>query len=64
MKTFSSAKINLTLEILGKRPDGFHELATWMLPIGLYDSIEIELANQPSFALERAGAERGFARIW
>jgi 4-diphosphocytidyl-2-C-methyl-D-erythritol kinase len=49
MKTLSSAKINLTLEILGKRPDGFHELATWMLPIGLYDSIEIERATQPSF---------------
>ncbi len=50
MKTFSSAKINLTLEILGRRPDGFHELATWMLPIGLQDSLEIELSNQPSFA--------------
>ena len=49
MKTFSPAKINLTLEILGKRPDGFHELATWMLPVGLYDSIEIEEANHPSF---------------
>ncbi len=49
MKTFSPAKINLTLEILGKRPDGFHELTTWMLPVGLYDSIEIEEANHPSF---------------
>jgi 4-diphosphocytidyl-2-C-methyl-D-erythritol kinase len=49
MKTFSAAKINLTLEILGKRPDGFHELASWMLPVGLYDSIEIEEASQPSF---------------
>jgi 4-diphosphocytidyl-2-C-methyl-D-erythritol kinase len=49
MKTFSPAKINLTLEIVGKRPDGFHELATWMLPVGLYDTIEIEEASQPSF---------------
>jgi len=49
MKIFSPAKINLTLEILGKRPDGFHELATWMLPVGLYDSIEIEPAALPSF---------------
>jgi len=49
MKIFSAAKINLTLEILGKRPDGFHELATWMLPVGLYDSIEIERASRPSF---------------
>jgi 4-diphosphocytidyl-2-C-methyl-D-erythritol kinase len=49
MKTFSSAKINLTLEILGKRADGFHELATWMLPVGLYDSVEIEPADRTSF---------------
>jgi 4-diphosphocytidyl-2-C-methyl-D-erythritol kinase len=49
MKIFSPAKINLTLEILGQRPDGFHELATWMLPVGLYDSIEIEPADSPSF---------------
>jgi 4-diphosphocytidyl-2-C-methyl-D-erythritol kinase len=49
MKTVSAAKINLTLEILGRRRDGFHELATWMLPVGLYDSIEIECASQPSF---------------
>jgi 4-diphosphocytidyl-2-C-methyl-D-erythritol kinase len=49
MKTLSAAKINLTLEILGRRPDGFHELATWMLPVGLCDSIEIEPASLPSF---------------
>lgn len=49
MKILSPAKINLTLEILGKRPDGFHELATWMLPVGLYDSIEIERAASLSF---------------
>ena len=50
MKTLSAAKINLTLEILGKRADGFHELATWMLPVGLYDSMGIEVAARPSFS--------------
>lgn len=49
MKTDSAAKINLTLEILGQRPDGFHEIATWMLPVGLYDSVEIERADRLSF---------------
>jgi 4-diphosphocytidyl-2-C-methyl-D-erythritol kinase len=49
MKILSPAKINLTLAILGRRSDGFHELATWMLPVGLYDSIEIEPAALPSF---------------
>ncbi|ANV85117.1 4-(cytidine 5'-diphospho)-2-C-methyl-D-erythritol kinase [Picosynechococcus sp. PCC 7003] len=35
------AKINLYLEILGDRPDGFHELVMVMQTIGLYDRIEV-----------------------
>ena len=35
------AKINLSLRILGKRPDGFHELETLMVPITLADEIGI-----------------------
>ncbi len=35
----SYAKINLTLDILGRRPDGFHELATVMQAIDLFDTL-------------------------
>ena len=35
------AKINLSLRILGKRADGFHELETLMVPIGLADAVEV-----------------------
>jgi len=35
------AKINLSLRILGKRSDGFHELETLMAPIQLADMLEI-----------------------
>ena len=36
------AKINLTLEVLGRRPDGYHRLRSVMVPISLYDQITIE----------------------
>jgi len=37
----SHCKVNLLLNILGKRADGFHELETVMQPIAVYDRIEI-----------------------
>jgi 4-diphosphocytidyl-2-C-methyl-D-erythritol kinase len=40
------AKVNLFLEVLGRRPDGYHELATLMVAVSLYDSLE--LAEDPS----------------
>lgn len=36
------AKINLTLDVLGKRPDGYHELETVMHQINLHDRITLE----------------------
>jgi len=41
MKIQAHAKINLYLEITGKRPDGYHELVTLMCPIGLCDILEV-----------------------
>ena len=38
----SSCKVNLVLNILGKRPDGFHELETVMQPIPLHDELSFE----------------------
>jgi 4-diphosphocytidyl-2-C-methyl-D-erythritol kinase len=35
------AKINISLRILGERPDGFHDLESLMAPIALADQIEI-----------------------
>ncbi len=38
----SFCKVNLLLNILGKRPDGFHELETVMHPVGVYDELRLE----------------------
>ena len=41
MKIRAPAKINLSLRVTGKRADGYHELDTIMVPVSLYDEIEI-----------------------
>ena len=38
----SPSKVNLLLNILGKRPDGFHELETVMQPVNLCDRLTFE----------------------
>jgi 4-diphosphocytidyl-2-C-methyl-D-erythritol kinase len=45
------AKINLSLLIAGKRPDGFHEIETIMAKIDYYDQLFIEQGTKPGFEL-------------
>ncbi len=42
MQKQSPCKVNLLLNILGKRADGFHELETVMQPVNLFDEIHLE----------------------
>ena len=44
MKTVVQApgKINLTLEVLDRRSDGYHDLRSVLLPVSLYETVEIE----------------------
>jgi 4-diphosphocytidyl-2-C-methyl-D-erythritol kinase len=42
------AKINLTLDVLGKRADGYHELLSIMQLVSLYDEITISILEQRS----------------
>jgi len=39
------AKINLTLAVLGKRPDGFHELESWVVRIDLCDVLDFAASD-------------------
>ncbi|MBT8403406.1 MAG: 4-(cytidine 5'-diphospho)-2-C-methyl-D-erythritol kinase, partial [Gemmatimonadetes bacterium] len=56
------AKINLTLRILARRPSGFHELETVFQAIGLWDTLEVELSDEPRIELAVRGADVGPAR--
>ena len=42
LKIEGKAKINLTLDILGKRPDGYHEVSMIMQSIALHDTLSLE----------------------
>jgi len=45
MLTFPNAKINLGLNVVEKRPDGYHNIETVFYPIPLCDSLEIILSS-------------------
>jgi 4-diphosphocytidyl-2-C-methyl-D-erythritol kinase len=52
------AKINATLEILARRDDGYHTLRSVMLPLGLYDRIELEPSERAAFSCDDGALER------
>ncbi|MCI5773749.1 MAG: 4-(cytidine 5'-diphospho)-2-C-methyl-D-erythritol kinase [Erysipelotrichaceae bacterium] len=48
MKERAYAKINLSLDVVGIRADGYHELEMIMVPINFYDVLEMEIAPEMS----------------
>jgi 4-diphosphocytidyl-2-C-methyl-D-erythritol kinase len=59
LEVLAPAKLNLILEVLGKRPDGFHEIETLMAPIGLYDTLyfQDERSGKIDLFCEQVGPE-------
>jgi 4-diphosphocytidyl-2-C-methyl-D-erythritol kinase len=53
MIVFPNCKINLGLQILNKREDGYHNLETVFYPVQLYDALEVvrSASQQPSSAI-------------
>ncbi|MGE5573946.1 MAG: 4-(cytidine 5'-diphospho)-2-C-methyl-D-erythritol kinase [Bacteroidota bacterium] len=51
------AKLNLTLEILGRRPDGYHELESVVQSIDMYDGVA--LGSTPARPVSGRGRELG-----
>ena len=45
-------KINLGLDVLGKRPDGYHDVRMVMQTIYLYDKVILEKKNEPGIEIE------------
>lgn len=52
MNIAAHAKVNFTLEVLGERPDGYHDLRSVVVPISLADEMTLEPANEVTLALE------------
>ena len=48
---WAPAKINLFLEVLSRRPDGYHEIATLMVAVTLYDALVCEPTASDSLEL-------------
>ncbi len=47
----SPAKINLFLKVVGRRPDGYHEIITLLSRIGLFDTVVLAF-DQPSISVD------------
>jgi len=51
------AKVNLRLEVLGKRADGYHELRTIFQTVSLHDTLEFRSSRRPGITLQIKGNE-------
>ena len=49
------AKLNLRLKITGRRPDGYHELVSIMVPIDLFDFLELKVIGEREIELSCEG---------
>ncbi len=57
LEILSPAKINLTLEILGRRPDGYHDIDSVVQTISLYDGMTIRRCSSDGIALKCSNAD-------
>ncbi|MDD2486464.1 MAG: 4-(cytidine 5'-diphospho)-2-C-methyl-D-erythritol kinase [bacterium] len=59
LKIRAYAKINLSLDILGLRPDGYHELRSLMQSVSLADELCLQTADHLSLRVDRSGLPVG-----
>ena len=51
------AKVNLSLHVLGRRDDGYHDLAMLMVPLAFGDHVRIALCDEPGLVFGCEGVE-------
>ena len=49
------AKLNIRLKVTGRRPDGYHDLVSIMVPINLFDRMEIAIVQEKGIELSAEG---------
>lgn len=55
VRALAPAKVNLTLEVLGQRADGYHEVRSWMLAVDLCDEVLARATSDGTVRLNVAG---------
>ena len=56
ISALANAKINLELDVLGKRPDGYHNISTIFQSVSLADIVEIEINDTEGIFVKTEGA--------
>ena len=51
MRLRALAKINLGLDVLGRREDGYHKLRMIMQTINMYDQLDMEISEEPGIRI-------------
>ncbi|NJC88253.1 MAG: 4-(cytidine 5'-diphospho)-2-C-methyl-D-erythritol kinase [Desulfuromonas sp.] len=51
------AKVNLILDVLGKRPDGYHDVAMLMVRLSLHDRVRVALSSGDQITVDCPGLE-------
>lgn len=52
MIRYPNAKINLGLQVGNKRPDGYHDIYSWFVPLPLFDALEAVVAEDSDVSVE------------
>jgi 4-diphosphocytidyl-2-C-methyl-D-erythritol kinase len=52
LRLFAPAKLNLGLEVLGRRPDGYHEVTTILRAVSVFDILDLSEAGEPKLEVD------------